>query len=438
MSDMDLEFPPVDHTQWDEMVTCLRATGTQLYIVSTGATGGLLSALWRVPGASKNLLGFRFCYANEELVDFLGKQPDGSFCSDETAAKMAAHAYWHGRELAYRRGVADLNSVVGVGMTAAVTTDRDHRGADKVSIAVKTHGTLFTFDATFPKPESIEFLDRQRYRHWQGEMCDMLTLNAILSTLGMAQIGISNPTNRGWRMESNQLSASIPGIAFSKWRPDRKPYRFHHAQIQRDHRFDSIYGWINWDQKPSCDDESLGEEWRYVTNDNADQIVLYPGSFAPLTHGHIGVAKMIEQMTGKHVVFELTNTHPNKGRMSDEDMLWRADQFTAFAPVVLSDNAPLYVDKARCYPGVPMVVGADALKQLLDERHYGGYQGLRNALDEFVALGTTFYVVGRKVENNFLTLNDIPIMAKYRHLFHDVSFRKDISSTELRNRAGQA
>lgn len=435
---LDLEFPPVDHTQWDSVVTCLRATGKQLYIVSTGATGGLLSALWRVPGASKNLLGFRFCYANEELVDFLGKQPDGPFCSDETAAKMAAHAYWHGRELAYRRGVKNLNDVVGVGMTAAVATDRDRRGADHVSIAVATHGTLFTFDANFPKPESLDSSDRQRYRHWQGEMCDMLTLNAIQSTLGLSQIGIPNPFAKGWCMESTQLSASIPGIAFSEWRPEQKPYRFHHAQIQRDHGLSSIYEWVNWDQKPSCDNESLGNEDLYLSDETIGKVVLYPGSFAPLTHGHIGVAKMIERMTGKHVVFELTNTHPNKGHISDEDMLWRAGQFTAFAPVILSHNAPLYIDKARLYPGAPMVVGADALKQLLDERHYGGYAGLCNALDEFVTLGTTFYVVGRMVDNRFLTLNDIPIMAKYRHLFHDVSFREDVSSTELRNRATHA
>ncbi|MCX6714679.1 MAG: hypothetical protein NTX72_02605 [Candidatus Uhrbacteria bacterium] len=437
MSDVDLEFPPVDHTQWDSMVTRLRATGKQLYIVSTGATGGLLSSLWRVPGASQNLLGFRFCYANEELVEFLGAHP-GHFCSDETAAKMAAHAYWHGRKLAYKRGVKNLNDVVGVGMTAAVATDRERRGVDRVSIAVKTHGTLFTFDATFPKPDSLETLDRQRYRHWQGEMCDLLTLNAVLSTLGMSQIGIPNPFGNGWRMESNQLSASIPGIAFSEWRSEQKPYRFHLAQVQRDHGFTSMYGWVHWDEVPTCEEPLFGEEWRFITHDNANQIILYPGSFAPLTHGHIGVAKMIEQMTGKHVIFELTNVHPNKPALTDEDMLWRADQFTAFAPVILSDNAPLFVDKARRYPGVPMIVGADALQQLLAERHYGGYAGLCEVLEELEALGTTFFVVGRSVNNRFLTLDDIPIMAKYRHLFHDVSFREDISSTELRNRAAQA
>lgn len=437
MSDTDLEFPPVDHTQWDSVVMRLRATGKQLYIVSTGATGGLLSSLWRVPGASQNLLGFRFCYANEELVDFLGKHP-GHFCSDETAAKMAAHAYWHGRKLAYKRGVKNLNDVVGVGMTAAVATDRERRGVDHVSVAVKTHGTLFTFDATFPKPDSLETLDRQRYRHWQGEMCDLLTLNAILSTLGMSQIGISNPFGKDWRIESKQLSAVIPGTSFSEWRPEQKPYRFHHAQVQQDYGFDSIFGWVNWDEAPSRKEPFFGEEWRRLTQDIAPEVILYPGSFAPLTHGHIGVAKMIEQMTGKHVVFELTNVHPNKGLLSNEDMLWRADQFAAFAPVILSDGAPLYVDKARLYPGVAMIVGADALQQLLAERHYGGYTELCDVLDEFVALGTTFYVVGRSVEGRFLTLNDIPIMAKYRHLFHDVSFREDISSTELRNRAAQA
>ena len=121
------------------------------------------------------------------------------------------------------------------------------------------------------------------------------------------------------------------------------------------------------------------------------KVILMSGSYNPLHHGHLKLTRTIEDMTGKRVVFEIPNTHPDKGRIPDTEMMRRADQFLMFAPVLLTDNAPLFIDKARRYPGVPMVIGADVMQGILDTRHYGGsLKNLFDVLDEFHRLGTVF------------------------------------------------
>ncbi len=392
-------------------VRALRDTGKLIYVATTGAIGGLMENLWLVPGASENILGSIFCYNRRALVDFLGFEPV-SFCSSTTAEEMAARAYWHGMELARRDG-RENPDVIGIGMTAAVATGRDRKGAERVHICVYTPDRVENRSHTFDKePPGANDDSRLALREGQGQACDMMTLNALLSFVGIPTVGVCAELERTDGSVLYHLSAYVTGSRFP-------------------------FGLVAWNgREPESERQAFDEmHYRPSLDKVADQVILLPGSFDPLHHGHIGLAEMIQKMTERLVVYEMTNTHPNKGIISADELGRRMEQFRAFAPVIVDDNAPLYIDKARLHKGVPMVMGADAALELLDSRHYGGdIMELYKVLAEFQELGTMLYVVGRLVKRTgaFMTLSDLPIPDRFRSIFRDVSFREDVASSDLR------
>ncbi len=394
-----------------EAITSLRESGKQVYVVTTGATGGLLQALWSQPNASKNLLGFRFVYNRQEFIDFLGREPLFSFSDQFAAEQLAARAYWHGMEKARLNGDSNPD-VIGLAMTSAVTTGRDRRGSDRVHVCAFTPMRVGLYSNELEKFDGDVHEDvlRMIFRVRQGEFADLCTLNALLDFLGLPMVG-----------------SAIPDAASG----DQDPL-FHLRAYQVGDDFP--YGLVSWNGRdPEVERErSVEQFYRPSLEGLEDEVILFPGSFAPLHDGHIGLSEMIEQMTGRTVVHELTNEHPNKGKIPEDVLGDRLNQFRAFASVIVTDCAPLYIDKARAYPGVSMVVGADAAMHLLNPNYYEGYEGLLKALETFQDLGTTFYVVGRVVEGKFLTVDELPIPRCFEKLFHGVSFRRDISSSQIR------
>jgi len=430
----------LSHWQIFEAVTDLRNTGKQIFLVTTGSTGGLLEALWGPFHASNQLFGHRFCYAQEDLAEFLGFKPK-KFCSEETAAQMAAHAYWHGMELAVRRRIA-VPDVIGVGMTAVVSSDRHHRGEERVCIAVRTRESFHKFEATFEKcAEDALPEDRYAARIEQSQLADVMTLNVILDAGGITQIPFPKKCARSFDFIDFSDKTIVEQLVPSFWASTESGM---HMEVgaagwlkgcdeATDRRIEAalanppIYGRVSWDGRDEYREPNLETDLK-----NA---VLLPGSFNPLHYGHIALARTVEKMTGKRVIYEITNTHPFKPTRTHTEMMQRADQFQFFAPVILSDDAPLFIDKARRYPGVPMVMGADAMQALLDVRYYdNSLQKLFDVLDEFRRLGTVFYVNGRDVKGMFLTRDDVAVPKRYEDLFLTVSGREDISSTQLRNK----
>lgn len=97
--------------------------------------------------------------------------------------------------------------------------------------------------------------------------------------------------------------------------------------------------------------------------------------------------------------------------------------------IVLTERDPLFIDKARQFPGAGIALGVDALVRMLDPS-WG--PNVAEMLETFRALGTRFYVVGRSVDGRWTTIDDVPIPDRVRRLFESVEGRHDVSSTELR------
>ena len=98
----------------------------------TGGGTTAISDLLAVPGASRTLLEATVPYNSQALADYIQRTPEQS-ASASTARQLAMSAYQRARQLT---GAGD--DVVGIGCTAALTTDRSRRGTDRCFIAVQT------------------------------------------------------------------------------------------------------------------------------------------------------------------------------------------------------------------------------------------------------------------------------------------------------------
>ncbi len=98
------------------------------------------------------------------------------------------------------------------------------------------------------------------------------------------------------------------------------------------------------------------------------------------------------------------------------------------------------MDKARAFPGVPLVLGADAMIRMLDPK-WGITPS--ETLNEFNKLNTKLLVSGRLVDGKFVSYTgvideiykkDPQLQSLAFHVLKPVDGRVDISSTELRNK----
>lgn len=164
---------------------------------------------------------------------------------------------------------------------------------------------------------------------------------------------------------------------------------------------------------------------------DAPNTVLLSGNFNPIHVGHKMMAAKIATITGKTVAYEMCVTPPHKARIPAAEALLRVAR--ADRSVVLSE-APLYLDKARKWPGAGFIVGADALARMLDPQ-WG--PAVDKMLEEFLLLGTRFYVFGRTIDGAFVSAYDVcrSLSRRYDPLFRTYDGQWDVSSTKLRGGA---
>jgi hypothetical protein len=390
----------------DERVAQLHESEYLLNVMTTGAAGGLLANLWRSPGASNTILGCGLKYAREALTDAIDHEPD-SFASSQAALYMAATAYEKGFGIAVRRGEA-ARPVIGIGMCAAVSTDRARKGSDRVFVAVRTPTDFFLVAAEFDKPGDSDAA-RARRRTQEGILCDLLVLNVLLWAAGIEQL----PLSTSYGITSEQI---VRGPRL----------RLQLAPKCVTPNPEVLFNQVFW---PDGSTTALDEL-------DLDKVVLYPGSFNPLTPGHAGIADVIGGMTNKRVVCQISQRHPVKAGagVPEEDLRQRLLQFAYRRPILLLRKEGLYVDKAQLFPGVPLLLGVDAARAVLNPEFYGGIEERRKMLDRLVELRSCFLVMGRlnSVTGEFETRDDLDMPQRYAHLFHGVSARWDDSSTLVR------
>lgn len=409
----------------------------RLYVIATGAGAGIQDTIWRVPGISNFFIGAEMSYAPEKTEKALGFVPT-KFVSVETAVDLALAAYMEGWKPGHR--------AIGLGLTASVCSTRPRKGEHQIIVAVFTENACYTIVEPLEKgdfwnndkltPEQLTECIR-RQREDDGEVANNLGLYLLTLVVG------AHVENNEFSIDELKTLVEMgkvkENMGLAKQRILAHPY--------------------------FCADGTRKKEDDILSN----KIIFYPGAFNPPHKGHFqGAEAAINAFNAKRindiwsnpyfhtltskgdaiestertVVFSTTINPPHKNPLTPAEMLQRACMMKGHN-FLLTEGDALYVDKAKRFPDAHFIVGADALRRMLDVR-WG--VDCKTLLNEFTQKSTRFWVLGRLVDNQYMTGQDVlrehrnisGELMSYQYAWEDlirsVDFRLDISSSELRGK----
>lgn len=374
----------------------IHASGHAFVLAVTGGGASAIARLLAVPGGSHSILEALVPYSSVVLDDFLHARPE-QYCSARTARAMAMVAFGRARRWSSCSGSPGrpTGTLVGVGGTASLASDRPKRGPHRAHVALQTESTTTTC--------SLHLTGGARARAEEERLVGELILDSMA-----AATGLNVPTLRG-ELESDERLEVLRTVAPSGWR-------------------ELLMG-----LRPS----TLFREDGVSTEPPR---IVFPGAFHPLHAGHQAMARVAERRYGVPVAFELSIENVDKPPLDYSEIAARGEQFGE-ATLWLT-RAPTFIEKSRLFPHAVFVVGADTIARIADPKYYGGSaDACRDAIAEIAQRGCRFLVFGRNVRDEFRTLDALPLPSALRVLCDDVGeeeFRVDISSTELRRRAGDA
>jgi hypothetical protein len=122
----------MDAAERQALVEAIHATPTMLVVAVAGGGNAVITDLLGVPGASRTVLEARVPYAETSLADLVGERADDAGAVSRAMAEAMAEACLE-RARTLAPGHLDL---IGVGVTAALVTDRTKRGDHRAHVAV--------------------------------------------------------------------------------------------------------------------------------------------------------------------------------------------------------------------------------------------------------------------------------------------------------------
>ena len=168
------------------LVEEIHDTKTRLVLAIAGGGNAAITDLLDVPGASRTVLEIIVPYAEAALSDLVGRPIDGAV-SQKTAEAMASACLKRAQRLISKEPVSkepvskgpvskepDSPALLGVGCTAALTTDRPKKGNHRAHIAIASGGGIDHLLVELPKGA----LDRR------GE--DRVVADVILDSIAKA------------------------------------------------------------------------------------------------------------------------------------------------------------------------------------------------------------------------------------------------------------
>ncbi|MEE2659173.1 MAG: hypothetical protein VX733_11760 [Candidatus Latescibacterota bacterium] len=384
-------WPAPEREVW-QLVEDIFGCGKSIALAVTGAGSRALSWLLNHPGASSTIVEARVPYAPSALDAFLQQQGPHR-CDGETARRMALQSFRFALETE-----AAPPTILGVGCTAALKTDRERRGADRAHVAIRSAHSYRIFCIEFDRQSS------DRLSQEEALSCTILTAIGRACDLNRAVLALpewaSSGEGKKWPVDGGVEKLLSDQAEVVEFRGGKES----HSEVARDHR------------------------------------VLLSGSFNPLHEGHKGLIETVAGIAGGTATFELSVTNVDKPSLLYSEILCRARSVAGAIPLVLT-RASTFAEKARLVPGAHFAIGYDTGLRLVDPKYYGGKEARDAALAQLKALDCRFYVAGRLWKGEFRSIEDVDLPGVARELvvaIPESEFRVDLSSTTIREQRGSA
>ena len=123
-----------------------KKTGNRFVITTTGGAFSSGSYLMSRPGASSTVVQLNGPYAQEATVKYI-EEPTESFASLKAANELSISSLKKCRDLLYQ----EKYTFIGVGVTAALATNRWLKGDHRMHIVITTDINRFTFSLNLYK-----------------------------------------------------------------------------------------------------------------------------------------------------------------------------------------------------------------------------------------------------------------------------------------------
>lgn len=341
------------------------------------------------PGSSNTLMQLDFPYSHGSVDELLGRVP-GVYVTEQVANEFANIAYLRASRL-----VSVGEEVIGIGCTSALISDVPKKGEHRAYVSIRNKDEMLSVSLKLNKG----FRDR-------------------ISEEDLVSRFILNEVDEFWFKSGNDILLSDLSAEDEVCRKENKYYEAIKQLFETKQPFLIInqYG------------ELLDFPY-YPTS-------IIPGSFNPLHTGHKQLAKLIGEMKGSTVDFEISIYNVDKDNMTMEDVNQRILQFIGVGTIIIS-KSKTFVEKSAYFKGCSFVVGWDTAVRILDAKYYdNNFKSGLAALDSIRKNRCEFIVVGRLDEfGNFRNAKDISIPDGYEDMFimiEEEKFRSDISSTDFR------
>ena len=363
-------------SQYLEIIKKVHSSPYRFVLVSSGGGTNAISEILKVPGASTSVLEAYVPYAKESLDYYLLKQPD-HYCSLDTTLSMAAKAYSAAKKID-----PDTNPkyLLGIAVTASLATNYSKKGEHKFFIAIQTYKYSSSFSYSFIKGELT--------REEEEQVVTDHIINAIAQSCEVQS-----------KIISENSSLVVKTVEAQK-------------------------NWV----------KLVDNKIDFVSSSNRIPELIFPGSFNPFHSGHQSMSELAEKKTGLGLAYEICIQNADKPPLSYHEIKKILDQFKHGHEWVLT-KAGKFTDKASLFPNSVFIIGADTLTRILDEKFYLNRQDMLNQLDLFNSHNINFLVFGRKIKNNFISLDSVSIpehIEKRFSGFGEEIFRDDISSSSIR------
>lgn len=389
----------MDHT---EVVTAIHQSPSRLVLALTGGGSGLISTLLTTPGASQTVLECIVPYTAVSLSDWLGIVPDRN-CSADTALQMAAQAHRRALQLVDRSEGATTKGrekILGVGLTAALTTNRERLGDERAYLAIHSLNSTRLTTVHFTKGT----WSRAEQETYLTELC----LEQIADACGIwdASNELFEKVTFAAPNVTQNTKVSLP--------PDVSVREV--VERRRD--------WV------------MRSKLGVWTTGKVLPVGLLSGSFRPLHAAHLKLAEVASELLGGAVAFELPLLNADKPPVDYCSLEERLQ--TLGNQILILTTAPTFVEKSQLFPRMTFVVGADTAARVCDRRFYNNStEEMHQALSTISNRGCSFLVAARRLHGQVTTVDDLSIPEAHQSLFRAIPkevFLWDLSSTEIRRR----